>query len=194
MLSEKLGHTLDKPLEKLIRISFLSRVHPTWLTVSGLMLNVVSAAFIILGHWRAAAFIIAAAGLCDMLDGATARVLNKTSRFGGFLDSVADRYSDMALITAFIIYYSAGAHLLMVSLCSVAAVGSMMVPYTRARAESFIDSCNIGLMERPERIILLAAGCYWNLVVPVFWILALLTHMTVLQRIYWTWKASRSNS
>jgi CDP-diacylglycerol--glycerol-3-phosphate 3-phosphatidyltransferase len=194
MLSEKFGHRLDTPLKKLIGRTFLARIHPTWLTVSGLALNVGAAVYIILGHWRTAALVIVAAGLCDMLDGAAARALNKASRFGGFIDSVADRYSDIALVGAFIIYYASAGSVFMVGLCAVAAAGGMLVPYARARAESFIDRCNVGLMERPERIILLAVGCYFNLVVPAFWILAVFTHMTVLQRIYWTWKATQSGT
>ncbi|MEI6128233.1 MAG: CDP-alcohol phosphatidyltransferase family protein, partial [Pseudomonadota bacterium] len=146
---------------------------------------------ILYGFWRSASFLMLTAGFFDMLDGATARAVRKTTPFGGFLDSVVDRYSDMAILIAFIIYYAVAADIFMVSLCSITAVGCVLIPYTRAKAETFISHCNIGIMERAERILLIAAGCYFNLMQPLFWILAIMTHFTVLQRIYYTWKEAQ---
>ena len=191
MLSEKLGHRLDIPLAILIRNSFLSFISPTVLTLTGLILNIIASIAIVLGYWKTAAGIILFAGFFDMLDGATARVLKKTSRFGGFLDSVVDRYSDMVILIAFIIYYARVSDIFMVSLIAVTSIGCVLIPYTRAKAETFIPSCNVGIMERPERILLLAAGCFLNLTKPLFVILAVLTHITVLQRIYYTWKEAQ---
>jgi CDP-diacylglycerol--glycerol-3-phosphate 3-phosphatidyltransferase len=188
MLSEKLGHRLDGPLTYLIVQGPMKRLSPTALTLTGLFFNLVAAGVIIWGWWKSAALIILFAGLFDMLDGATARVLEKTTRFGGFLDSVIDRYSDMAILIAFIIYYALQNDIFMVSLCSITSIGCVLIPYTRARAEAIIPTCNIGIMERAERIILIVAGCYLNLMKPVFLILAILTHVTVLQRIYYTWQ------
>lgn len=188
MLSEKLGHRFDRPLAWLINKSFLGRIHPTALTLTGLLFNLIAAGTIITGHWKAAAILILMAGFFDMLDGATARTLKKTSRFGGFIDSVTDRYSDMALLIAFIIYYAFRNKIFMVTLASIAALGSVLIPYTRAKAEAFINHCNVGIMERAERILLIATGSFFNIMDIIFWILAILTHLTVLQRIYYTWK------
>jgi len=132
------------------------------------------------------------AGFFDMLDGATARVLKKTSPFGAFLDSVVDRYSDMFILIAFIVYYARNHNLFMVSLIAVTSIGCVLIPYARAKAETLIPSCNVGIMERPERILLLAAGCLFNIIEPLFGVLAVLTHITVAQRIYFTWKQTQT--
>jgi phosphatidylglycerophosphate synthase len=188
MLSDRLGHRLDRPLSWLIKKSFLGRIHPTSLTLTGLLFNLVAAGCIIYGSWKIAAILILIAGFFDMLDGATARTLRKTSQFGGFIDSVTDRYSDMALIIAFIIYYTLHRETLMVILASISSLGIVLIPYTRAKAEVFISRCNVGVMERAERILLIAAGSFFNIMDIVLWILAILTHSTVFQRIYYTWK------
>lgn len=192
MLSEKLGHRLDRPLSLLVKSRLLSHFSPTALTLTGLAINFIAAGAIIAGWWKAAAFLILFAGLFDMLDGATARTMDKATTFGGFIDSVVDRYSDMAILIAFIIYYARQHDIYMVSLCSITSIGCVLIPYTRARAEAFIARCNVGIMERAERIILIVAGCLFNLMQPVFLLLAVLTHITVLQRIYFTWQSTNS--
>jgi len=198
MLSKKIGHRLDSTLCPIIKGSPLSKLSPTALTLTGLFFNLIAAGFIIIGQWKTAALLILFAGLFDILDGATARTMKTASSFGGFIDSVVDRYSDMAILVAFIIYYAMQTDIFMVSLCSITSIGCILIPYTRARAETFIPSCNIGIMERAERILLIAAGCYFNcyvnLMQPVFLILAVLTHITVLQRIYYTWQKTRDTS
>ncbi len=190
MLSEKLGHKLDAPLAAIIKKSFLVRLSPTTLTIAGLIVNLVAAVGIIYSYWKSAGILILIAGFFDMLDGAAARTLKKVSPFGGFIDSVVDRYSDMAIIIAFIIYYALQNNIYMVSLCAIASIGIVLIPYTRARAESFIGNCNVGIMERAERILLIAAGCLFNIINPVLWILTVFTHITVLQRVHYTWKQS----
>ena len=192
MLSEKLGHRLDRPLSMLITAYPLSRLSPTALTLTGLIMNFIAAGAIIAGWWQTAAVLIGVAGLFDMLDGTAARTREKATSFGGFIDSVVDRYSDMAILIAFIIYYARLNDIFMVCLCSITSIGCVLIPYTRARAEAFIDKCNIGIMERAERIILIVAGCLFGLIKPVFLILAVLTHITVLQRIYFTWQSTHN--
>lgn len=188
MLSEKLGHSLDGPLATFIGNGMFSRLNPCVLTAAGLLFNLLAAWCICAGLWKTATAGIALAGLCDMLDGATARITNKVSAFGGFIDSVVDRYSDMVLICAIILHYAHASNTAMVALCCVTAIGIVLVPYCRARAETFIPRCNVGLMERPERIILIACGCLFDVMAPVLWTLAVATHVTVVQRVYWTWK------
>ena len=194
MLSEKLGHRLDSILAPIIKWGPLSKLSPTALTLTGLFLNLIAAGGIIVGWWKTAALLILFAGLFDILDGATARTMKKATSFGGFIDSVVDRYSDMAILIAFIIYYARQNDIFRVSLCSITSVGCVLIPYTRARAETFIPACNIGIMERAERILLIVAGCYFNLMKPVFLILAVLTHVTVVQRIYYTWQKTKKGT
>jgi len=191
MISSLLGHELDRPLSWLIKKTVLERVHPTVLTLTGLLINLIAAAAIIAGYWKSAALLILIAGLFDMLDGASARTLRKTSHFGGFMDSVIDRYSDMSLLIALIIYYALQGKIFMVSLCAIASLGTVLIPYTRARAEALIPECRVGLMERAERIILLAAGAFFNMMEIVMWLMAIFTHITVFHRIYYTWKETR---
>ncbi len=188
MISSILGHELDKPLAWLIKKTILERTHPIALTLIGLLINIIAAVTIIMGYWKTAGLLILTAGLFDMLDGATARTVHKTSTFGGFLDSVIDRYSDMVLLISLIIYYAIQDKIFMLSLCAIASLGTVLIPYTRAKAEAFIPQCRVGIMERAERIILLAAGALFNIMDIVMWLLAILTHLTVFQRIYYTWR------
>lgn len=188
MISSILGHELDKPLAWLIKKTVLERIHPIALTLTGLLINFLAASAIILGYWITAGVLILIAGLFDMLDGATARTVHKTSSFGGFLDSVIDRYSDMVLLISLIIYYAIQDKIFLLSLCSIASLGTVLIPYTRAKAEAFIPQCNVGIMERAERIILLAAGAIFNIMDIVIWLLAIFTHITVFHRIYYTWR------
>jgi len=191
MISSLLGHELDRPLSWLIKNSVLGRVHPTVLTLTGLLINLIAAAAIIAGYWKSAALLIVTAGLFDMLDGATARTLRKTTHFGGFIDSVIDRYSDMSLLIALIIFYALQGKIFMVSLCSIASLGTVLIPYTRAKAEALIPECKVGLMERAERILLLAAGALFNCMEIIMWLMAIFTHLTVFHRIYYTWKETQ---
>jgi CDP-diacylglycerol--glycerol-3-phosphate 3-phosphatidyltransferase len=121
-----------------------------------------------------------------------ARRLGKATPFGAFLDSVLDRYSDLFLLLAFVIYYLQQENLNLVILTSFVSIGTALIPYARAKAEALEIPCSIGLMERAERIILLSAGTLFHWMEPVLWILAILTHFTVLQRIYHVWKKTRS--
>jgi len=130
-------------------------------------------------------------GLFDLFDGVIARTLNKVTRFGGFLDSVIDRYSDLLLRTAFLSTFLTRSDSTLVILVSFVSMGTALIPYVRARAEAAQIPCTAGLMERAERVILITIGTLFGLIEPVLWILAVLTHYTVLERIYHVWKKMR---
>jgi len=180
MLSAKLGHLFDTPL-----ISVAKRIpfSPNTLSIIGFLITTL-AAFVIPWNIRLGGILILTGGIFDMLDGIVARVNGKATRFGAFLDSVLDRYSD-AFIFLSISYYLAakgdhtGAFLSLGTL-----VGAFLISYARARAEGLDESCHTGLMERPERIILLIFATLTGWVVPVLWVMLVLTHFTVMQRIY----------
>jgi len=188
MLSSKIGRKLDAPARYIILLIFRGKVTPVTFTFLGLFLNAGAAVVFFTGDLRWGGVIILFAGIFDILDGAAARTLGRVSHFGGFLDSVIDRYSDIFLLIGLILHYSRERDIPLVALTLVVLLGTMLVPYTRARAENFIPHCKVGLMERPERIILLAAGAIFNLMTVALWLLAVLTHFTVIQRIYFTWK------
>ncbi|RPJ02424.1 MAG: CDP-alcohol phosphatidyltransferase family protein, partial [Deltaproteobacteria bacterium] len=127
-------------------------------------------------------------GLFDLFDGVVARELGKVTAFGGFLDSVLDRYSDLILLLALLIYYLRKGESTLVVVTYFVAIGTALIPYTRARAEAAQIPCTIGLMESAERIILLSVGALLQCMGPILWVLAILTHFTVLQRIWFVWK------
>jgi phosphatidylglycerophosphate synthase len=135
---------------------------------------------------RLGGILILLSGGFDLLDGIVARTTGKVTAFGAFLDSVLDRYSDAALFIGIGIYLSENP--LNILLLSLTFIGTFLISYVRARAEGLGLTCNVGLMERPERIILLAIGGIFDILIPVLWILFVFTHFTVLQRIYHVWK------
>ncbi|KPJ56680.1 MAG: hypothetical protein AMJ42_05070 [Deltaproteobacteria bacterium DG_8] len=193
MISSKIGHRLDSPLSKIIRLIFKTdKLNPTYFTLAGLFVSLFAAAAFVYGKWLWAGFLILVAGLFDMLDGAVARTFGKVTNFGGFLDSVIDRYSDLVLLMGLILYYAHNHNMHLLILTAVVSIGTILIPYTRARAEVFIPHCDVGIMERAERIILLALGGifqhFFNIMPIVLWVLAIFTHLTVLHRIYFTWK------
>ena len=194
MIGNKIGHQLDPFLYKVLSKVFGERGNPNSFTLMGFLATLIASIFILKEFWVAAGLMIILSGLFDLFDGVVARKLGKVTAFGGFLDSVLDRYSDLFLLLAFIIHYLRKGTPGSVILTFFVSIGTVLIPYIRARAEAIQIPCNIGLMERAERIILLSAGALFNLMEPILWILAILTHFTVLQRIYYVWKKLRPSS
>lgn len=184
MLSAKLGHIFDTPLR-----SFAQKipVSPNTLSVIGFLITI-GASFAIFHNLAIGGILILIGSMFDMLDGIVARTTGKVTRFGAFLDSVLDRYSDAFLLLA-IAWYLAGRDSHTGAFLSIGTlVGAFLISYTRARAEGIGESCQNGILERPERIILLIFATLTGWLVPVLWIMFILTHVTVIQRIYHVWK------
>lgn len=187
MLSAKLGHFLDTPLSHIAkRIPF----SPNTLTFTGFLITV-SAAIIIPISIRLGGILILIGGIFDVIDGVVARTRGKATKFGAFLDSVLDRYSDAFLFLALSWYFIAKSNLIGVYLSLGTLVGAFLISYARARAEGIGESCHTGIMERPERIILLAFAAITGWLLPILWIMLILTHITVFQRIYHVWRILR---
>ena len=159
-------------------------ISPNALTLTGLGVNIVSGVLLAKGFFTLGGFFILFAGAFDVLDGGVARVRGGQDRFGAFLDSMIDRYSDLVLLIGVLLYYAEQGSVAAVGLCCITVMGTALVPYARARAECFLPKCAVGLMERPERILLLAAGALSHKMIWAMGLLAVLTHITVLQRIY----------
>ncbi len=123
-----------------------------------------------------------------MVDGRVARATSQVTRFGGFFDSVLDRYSDLALYIGLLVYYASINRFFYIVLTAIVMIGCVMVSYTRARAESLIGTCKVGFMERPERLVLLIIGAVFNRMAPVLWVIAVLSTITVVHRMYYTWQ------
>ena len=184
MLSAKLGHFLDAPLTPLVkRIPF----SPNVLTIAGFLVTCVAALTIPYNISLGGVLILVGASF-DMIDGIAARTRGKTTKFGAFLDSVLDRYSDAFLFAAVSWYFYARRDYTGAILCLITLVGAFLISYARARAEGLGKSCNVGIMERGERIILLVFGTVTGWLLPVMWVMAVLIHITVIQRIYHVWR------
>jgi CDP-diacylglycerol--glycerol-3-phosphate 3-phosphatidyltransferase len=194
MLSDRLGHRLDSYLYPPFKKIFGEKGNPNLFTLLGFFSTLVASWLILKGFWLSAGLVIILSGLFDLLDGVIARNLGKVTIFGSFFDSVMDRYSDLLFLLALSIHYLREGNSGLVILTSMVAIGTALIPYVRAKAESLRISCHIGLMERAERIILLSLGALLNWMEPVLWILAILTHFTVLHRIYYVWKKLRGNN
>jgi CDP-diacylglycerol--glycerol-3-phosphate 3-phosphatidyltransferase len=189
MLSHYKG-PLTRLGEPVARALLRAQVRPNHLTVVGLGVSIVAAGAIAQGRLRVAAVLLAVAGLCDFFDGALARLANCVSAFGAFLDSVVDRYSDLMVLLGVVLFYEQLADTSGVCLTLATIVGTIMVSYTKARAQSIGVTCEIGLMERPERLIVLIAGAAFNVLTPAIVALAVLTNLTALQRILHTRRAA----
>jgi len=194
MISSKIGHRFDPYVYTVAKHLLGKNVNPNLLTFSGFILNAGAGFLLAIGYLRWGGFAILGAGLCDLLDGAMARNQGRATPFGAFFDSVMDRYSDLIVLLGILVFFARRGWTGMMVLTSVVLIGTAMVPYARARAERAIGKCNVGLMERAERIVLLAVGAIFNLMVPILWILAVFTHITVIQRIHYTWKELRGKT
>ena len=179
-------------LDRIVGALAATGVNPNLLTFFGLLVNFAAAACFAVGNFRTGAIIIFIAGFLDMLDGQVARRQNRVTAFGAFYDSTLDRYADMALYMGLLVYYSVSARTPYVVLAAVATAGSVMVSYSRARAESLIPLCKVGFMERPERLVLLIIGGLFNRMGPVLWVIAVISTITVIHRIYYTWQETRA--
>lgn len=167
-----------------------AHVRPNHLTMVGLGISIVAAGALAQGRLRVGAVLLALAGLFDFFDGSLARLANSVSAFGAFLDSVVDRYSDLVVLLGVVLYYHRAADTTGVFLTMVALVGTIMTSYTKARAQSIGVACEIGLVERPERLIVLIAGATFNVLTPAMIALAVLTNLTAIQRIVYTRRAA----
>lgn len=186
MIGYKLGHFLDRPLYPVLK---KIQIDPNVLTVLGFVITT-GAAFVLAFDLFRGGLLVLAGGFFDMLDGMVARANGKETRWGAYLDSVLDRYSD-AFVFLGAAYNLKGTGALL-SLATM--IGALFVSYARARAEGLGVQCTTGIMERPERIIIFSAGALSGYMIPALWVLMPLTHFTVLQRLVFTRKILRGRS
>lgn len=188
-------------LHAIVRGLALTRISPNVLTFIGLVINTIAG--ILFGYANAqnhdrfflyAGLVIIGAGIFDMVDGRVARATGQVTTFGGFFDSVIDRYSDVALFFGLLVYYARANRFFYLVMVAFVMVSSVLVSYTRARAESLIESCKVGFMERPERIVLVIIGAmfdHWHAMAAVLWVLVVLSTVTVIHRIIYTYQQTR---
>ena len=186
-----IGVACNKVILLIVRWLALSKIHPNVLTFLGLLINIAAAVLLGAGHFLSAGLVIIGAGLFDMVDGRVARETNRVTRFGGFFDSVLDRYSDLALFMGLLVYYASIGRFGYIVLTAIVMTGSVMVSYTRARAECTIPKCKVGFLERPERVVLIILGAGFDRMAPVLWVIAVLSNVTVIARMIYTWQEAR---
>src|ERR1043165_2504153 len=175
------------PLRAIIHLCVRLRIHPNTLTLIGVIINVGAAWALGFGRFMLAFVIMLVANIFDFIDGKVAHLLQLQSEFGAFWDSTLDRFSDLALLTGLIFLYSKLNRSDYVMVAALALIFSIMTSYARARAESLVQKCKVGFMERPERIVLFMIGAFTNRMAGVLWVILALSILAVANRIYYTY-------
>jgi CDP-diacylglycerol--glycerol-3-phosphate 3-phosphatidyltransferase len=184
-----IGEACMLPLRAIINLCVAMRVHPNTLTLIGVLINVAAAWALGYGRFRLAFVVMLVANIFDFIDGKVAHLLKLQSAFGAFWDSTLDRFSDLALLTGLIFLYSKLGRSDYVMIAALALIFSIMTSYARARAESLVEKCKVGFMERPERIVLFMIGAITNRMAGVLWVVLVLSILAVANRIYYTYLA-----
>jgi CDP-diacylglycerol--glycerol-3-phosphate 3-phosphatidyltransferase len=201
MFGASIGRGAQRIIDAMVRWLAHGHINPNFLTVIGVAINVGCGLLFGLGHFFWAGIILIVANLFDMLDGQVARLSGRVTTFGGFLDSSLDRLSDMVVFIGLMVFYARNTQYhstLNVFLTGAALMGSVMVSYASARAESLIAKCDVGFLRRPERVVLLIIGGltthpgstspFLNRMPAVLWVLAVGSYWTFAHRMYHTWR------
>jgi CDP-diacylglycerol--glycerol-3-phosphate 3-phosphatidyltransferase len=182
-----IGAAFNFPLRLIIATCIRLRIHPNLLTFTGVLISLAAGFALARGAMVLSGFIMLAASVFDYIDGKVAVQSGADTKFGGFWDSVIDRFSDLSLSVGLIVLYAKLGSTDYVLVTSIAMVFATMTSYTRARAESLLTKCKVGFMERPERIVLFMVGAFTNRMAAVLWVMGILSIVTVVNRIYYTY-------
>ena len=177
------------PLRAIINASVALGIHPNVLTLIGVLINIAAAFALALDLFIPAGVIMIVANIFDFIDGKVAHITGKQSQFGAFWDSTLDRFSDLALFTGLIWLYAELGRNGYVLIATMALIFSIMTSYARARAESLIEKCKVGFLERPERIVLFMIGAFTDRMAAALWVILVLSIVTVINRIHFTYLA-----
>jgi len=188
MLTRTIGRYLSWPVDRLAALLAPTGIPPNVITWCALVANLWAGVLFAKGRFAAAGGMMMLAGLCDVLDGPVARRQNRVSLFGGFLDSILDRYADLILFLGLLVYFAQVNRFRYAVLAGASMAGAVMVSYAKARAESLVRTQEIGFWERPERLVLLIVGALANRVEVALWILAIGPNIAVIHRIVHTWR------
>src|ERR671928_456559 len=201
MFGASIGRAAQRVIDAIVRWLAIGHINPNILTVIGVSLNVGCGLLFGFGQFFAAGVVLIVANLFDMLDGQVARLSGRVTRFGGFLDSSLDRLSDMVVFVGLMVFYARDIEFhstLNVFLAGAGLMGSVMVSYASARAESLIPKCDVGFLRRPERVVLFIIGAlsthpgsnnfFANRMPAVLWVLAVGSYWTFAHRMYHTWR------
>ena len=182
MIKSTVGGSLDAWVQRLFPFLFWARLDPNALTVTGALVSSAAAWAIASGALVAGGLLILAGGFFDLVDGVVARHRGVSTRFGAFLDSTLDRWVDMVLLVGVSVHYARLGEPHHVALAGLTAAMMVLVSYSKARAELVVERFDVGLLERGERIGILAAGAIFGLLTPALWVLWVGSAITVWQR------------
>ena len=201
MFGASIGRAGQRIIDAMVRWLARGHISPNILTFIGVAINVGSGMLFGFGRFFWAGIILIVANLFDMLDGQVARLSGRVTSFGGFLDSSLDRLSDMVVFVGLMVFYARDTEFhstLNVFLAGAGMMGSVMVSYASARAESLIPKCDVGFLRRPERVVLFIIGAlstvpgsrnfFANRMPAVLWVLAVGSYWTFAHRMYHTWR------
>ncbi len=182
-----------QPVVRLLAGTSLTPNTVTWL---GFLITVGAAALIVTGHIFAAGFVVLVAGLCDMLDGALARLTGRVARFGAILDSTLDRLSEAVVLLGLLWVYLRGGQVGAGLLVGFALLGSLLVSYLRARMEGVGIEGRVGLFTRPERVVVLVLGLLLSgldyALITALAVITFFSYFTAVQRLVYAWRHTRA--
>ena len=192
-IRKSVAYYLTRPA---VRLLARTSITPNAITWFGFLLAVGAAALIITGHLFAAGFVVLVAGFFDLLDGALARHINQTTRFGAVLDSMLDRLSEAVLLFGILLLYARDLSIIPILLVCLALLGGLLVSYIRAKAEALGMECQVGLFTRAERVVVLALGLLLNQIayalVTALAIIVVFSFFTVGQRLLYVWQQTKA--
>lgn len=189
--TDRLRQLFQHFLENAGQTLFRYGVSANLITLLGLLGSVIAAVLAAHGYLLAGGIVLACTGPLDAIDGAVARAQGKITRFGAFFDSITDRYSELILFLGLIIFFLDERDGGGVILSFVAAAGSVLVSYTRARAEGIGLEVKSGLMTRVERFLVLVVGLLFQIPKISLWIIAILANLTAIQRVWIVWQQTK---
>lgn len=188
MIKEKLGHRIDGWIHAAFPFLFWRPINPDVLTVVGTLIASSAGLAFAEGEFRLAGLLLVGGGFFDLIDGVVARHFEISTRFGAFLDSSLDRVVDILVILGLLVFYVRNSSDVGVGLCAIILVATVLTSYAKARSELILDRMPGGLLERGERVGLLAGGAILGLIWPVLWGLAIGTVVTVGQRFLYAYR------
>lgn len=195
MLRKSVYPKIEATLNELASYLHKQGFTPNQLTIAGLAVNFVAGWIYASGHFFFGGFVVLIAALGDLLDGPLARTSGKVTKFGAFLDSTLDRYSDFFIFGGAALYYARADEGMFLTLCLGIIAGAFVTSYSKARAENLIESCSTGVFERAERIIIFVLGSFLGFLMPLaLWVLFVGTNATAVQRILFTQQALEQKS
>lgn len=182
MIKARFGDRLDAWIHRFFPFLFWRPLHPDSLTVVGACVSIAAAIELARGELFAGGLLVLFGGFFDLVDGVVARHQGISTAFGAFLDSTMDRVVDMALMLGLVLLYASSGDSTTAIVASVVLVATVLTSYAKARAETLVPSFGGGLLERGERVGAIAVGALFDVMVPMLWLLAVGTVVTVAQR------------